>query len=586
MTTARPLAAASHDPGIDQRKASDPSVCAWVNASAGSGKTKVLTDRVMRLLLSGVRPEKILCLTYTRAGAAEMANRITGMLAKWAVCNDPELSEDIDKLQNRPMDKDQLPTARRLFAEVLACPGGLRIRTIHSFCQEILSRFPLEAGLPPHFALIEEQELAVLKTGILNGMLREAADEPGGNLAKSLDALVAAQGETGFAKMLKEATHEIRRLTPAQNALKTMMAKTRSFLSIDETDTPDKICRATIDAIPEATLRPMADWLSNGSTRYSPRGKKMRAFFELPPKNRLEHFDEYCGFFLKDDLTSFADSFIASKDIRTAHPEIDDLHKTEVQRLRSALQQIEAAEIAQTTKCVLYFGLEFSRRLAGRKASRAAVDYDDLILFTENLLRKSGIAPWILYKLDNGLEHILLDESQDTSLAQWSIVESLTGEFFSGEGAQPERTRTLFVVGDEKQSIFSFQGADPQAFLSRRDYFLSRARAAQKTFENVSMQTSFRSAARVLEAVDAVFEQEAAQISPSPIAHRAYPNPDGTEKLGRVELWPLIEKPKAEKTSSTDWIPTTTRETEYDPETELTQAIAQKIKGWLTRRET
>jgi ATP-dependent helicase/nuclease subunit A len=150
-------------PSDAQREASDPASSVWVNASAGSGKTSVLTKRVTRLLLAGVAPEKILCLTYTRAGAAEMSNRITKMLGKWAVCEDDELDTDLFALQDYEADMRQRTEARRLFARVLSCPGGLRIRTIHSFCQEVLSRFPIEAGLPPHFTLIDEQEMDVLQ---------------------------------------------------------------------------------------------------------------------------------------------------------------------------------------------------------------------------------------------------------------------------------------------------------------------------------------------------------------------------------------------------------------------------------------
>ena len=232
------------DPDEAQRAASDPAASVWVNASAGAGKTTVLTKRVTRLLLASVRPEKILCLTYTRAGAAEMANRVTETLSKWAVCDDATLEADLDALQHHAPTDWQRKEARRLFARVLSCAGGLRIRTIHSFCQEILSRFPLEAGLPPHFSLIEEQELKVLGNEVLDALLREAEAQPEGELAEALSILIAAQGEAGFAKMLKEVMRARRRLAETVDRVggeKNLIAETRRLLELEPDDTVENL---------------------------------------------------------------------------------------------------------------------------------------------------------------------------------------------------------------------------------------------------------------------------------------------------------------------------------------------------------
>ncbi len=567
---------------VIQRIAANPALSAWVNASAGSGKTKVLTDRVTRLLLSGVRPEKILCLTYTRAGAAEMANRITGILSKWAVCDDKELDNDLDKLRGEALPAQQRSKARRLFAEVLSCPGGLRIRTIHSFCQEILSRFPVEAGLPPYFTLIEEQELDVLKNEVLDDLLREAADHPDEELGQALSALVTAQGEAGFSKMLEESTRAWRKLSKIseqRDAAKKLIAETRRFLNLGPDDTAEKFRRDAMARAPEAKLRQLAKWVAD-ETSYKEERERLFDVLAAPKDKWASKFDVYRLIFLtKENVQRKA---IVGKKVGGAHPEIDEMCASETARLRSALERIEAAEIADATQHVLFFGLAFSKKLAERKAARAALDYDDLIQFTENLLRQKGIAPWILYKLDKGLDHILLDEAQDTSLAQWNILGFLLEEFYAGEGARTNKDRTLFVVGDEKQSIFSFQNADPEAFHSRRDLFAQRFAEAGKEFKPLSMQTSFRSAPAVLKAVDAVFESEVAchGVSQEPVIHSSFPNDDGTLKEGRVEVWDVLKNDE-EEAKGEGWLLSTEYEEESDPQADLAEKIALKIKEML-----
>ncbi|MDE2029846.1 MAG: UvrD-helicase domain-containing protein, partial [Alphaproteobacteria bacterium] len=452
MTAARrKTATASPTPRDNQLRASNPGDSVWVNASAGSGKTTVLTKRVTRLLLAGVRPEKILCLTYTRAGAAEMAARITKQFGEWVGCDDAALDEDLFGLQDREASLPERAQARRLFAQLLACPGGLRIRTIHSFCQEILSRFPLEAGLQPHFALIEEQELETLKNEIIGDLLRDAAAEPGGDLVRALAVLVETQGEHGFDKMLQSALRECGRLAADVDEL---MARLRGFLGLEPGDTADGFRRAAMARLPEEDLRQMAAALAKGSAAYQARGAMLAEILATPPERRAARFEDYCGTFLTKQNEPFAAKTVATKEMRAGFPGIDDIAGREAARLLSVLERIEAADIARVTESVLTFGAALSERLAAAKSARAALDYDDLILYAERLLRRDTINPWIAYKLDQGIDHILVDEAQDTSRAQWNIVQALTSDFFAGQGARGDENRTLFVVGDEKQSIF------------------------------------------------------------------------------------------------------------------------------------
>ena len=567
------------DPNRDQRAASDPKDSVWVNASAGSGKTKVLTERVMRLLLSGVKPEKILCLTYTRAGAAEMANRITSTLGKWAACGDAELDADLDRLQNTPPPKGQRIEARRLLARVLSCPGGLRIRTIHSFCQEILSRFPIEAGIPPHFALIDAQEIEILSEEILDDLLREADRAPNSDIAKALRHLIQSQNENKFRDMLREIMSL--RASFARTDAARMIAGTRQFLQLEPGDTVETIRAAILKRMPESDLQPIAAIWAKGSARYKSRGDFLIKFLAASASERLTLFESYLRCFLTQKNEPLSSSFVASKEVREKCPQIDEVCQKEALYLISSLERIEAAQIAEMTEHLWKFGCVFATRLAARKAARAAVDYDDLILLTENLLRRDGIAPWILYKLDRGIDHILVDEAQDTSRAQWNIVEALTEEFYAGAGAQTHKSRTLFVVGDEKQSIFSFQNADPEAFHALRDQFSRRFTGAAKSFKKIPLRTSFRSAPAILHAVDTIFASDLARqgVSEETVQHHAF----DAGKAGRVEVWPLVGDDEKEEQQS-NWTLPTRYEEDRDPQVELAQEIAGKIKTWIDRR--
>jgi ATP-dependent helicase/nuclease subunit A len=187
---------------LAQKLASDPLVSAWVGASAGSGKTKVLTDRVLALLLAGSEPERILCLTFTKAAAAEMAIRLGKTLSDWVVLDDSDLRADIEKLTGAEADAAVLERARQLFARVLDAPGGLRIETIHAFCQSLLRRFPLEAGIPPHFQVMEERSAAEAMEQARSHVLDRARDSRSKALRQSLDRVTQLTDADGFAQLL------------------------------------------------------------------------------------------------------------------------------------------------------------------------------------------------------------------------------------------------------------------------------------------------------------------------------------------------------------------------------------------------
>ena len=195
------------DPNAVQRLASDPTVSAWAMASAGTGKTKVLTDRVLRLMLSGTRPEQILCLTFTRAAASVMTNRIRDELADWATCDDKALHAKLSALTGENPDAQTMARARQMCAEFLDAPGGMRIQTIHSFSQSLLKRFPIESGVPPYFDVMDDQTASELLREAQANVLEEAHKNPGSPLAHAISLITPEVNEDDFMGLISELTY-------------------------------------------------------------------------------------------------------------------------------------------------------------------------------------------------------------------------------------------------------------------------------------------------------------------------------------------------------------------------------------------
>lgn len=573
------------DPTAQQRAASDPLSSVWVNASAGSGKTTILTNRVTRLLLSGVKPEKILCLTFTRAAAAEMAIRINEKLSHWAVCSDNELSANLGDLQGRTPTVKEMTQARRLFAEAIACPGGMRIRTLHAFGQEVLRRFPVESGLAPHFTVIEENDARTMQEDCLDDLLRDAATDSESALAQGIVCLINRLGEQAFRSAARNVLREKMRLDQAlahHGSLRMLTQHLHAKLNLEPDDTEQSIINSAFGAsvFDENKMRETAKKLLQGKTTAQKRGATILEWLEYEPRKRTAHFKDYVGCFLKADGHTYKD--YADKDLRARHPDLETILLREATRLQSLNERLDAVDIASTTTAILLFSQALIARYSARKKAQAALDYDDLVHETLKLLKRPGIAPWVLHKLDDGLDHLLVDEAQDTSRAQWEVVEVLAEEFFAGKTARDDN-RTLFVVGDEKQSIYSFQNADPEAFAAMRVFFENKIRKAEKKWQEIPLCVSFRSAPVVLRAVDAIFSHDLAAngVSADIIRHEAFKR---DQLFGRVELWPLIPKSESKK-DETRWELPIGYEDEHDPQAVLATQIANIIQGWLINNE-
>ena len=552
---------------LAQIAAADPAKNTWLSANAGSGKTRVLTDRVARLLLNGVQPQHILCLTYTKAAASEMQNRLFKRLGSWAMKPDDALRRDLLDLGEEALDADRLARARQLFARAIETPGGLRIQTIHSFCATLLRRFPLEAGVAPAFTELDDRAAKLLRGSIVE----EMADTLAPGVIRQLTEVYTSEDFTNLIEQIARHRGQFAKPLDRVGAL-------RLFGLPDDFSASDLIALA----FPGGE----ADWLESvirvleaGSTNDQKAARKLRAVnlvnANLTDLERLESVLLF-GENTKDEARRFTAKIgdFPTKATRTllsnTMPRLDDLmSRVEVTRPRRL-----ALKAAEKTAALHAFAAVFLPLYEARKSARGLLDFDDLITKARGLLTDPSLAAWVLFRLDGGIDHILVDEAQDTSPDQWQVIESLADELTSGLGAQT-RPRTLFVVGDKKQSIYSFQGADVAAFDQKRDLFRTRLAGGDNGLAERALHHSFRSSPAILRLVDQTFNgplQSAVGGEASHIAfHETMP--------GRVDLWPPIEK--AEKAEPGEWFDPVDLPGAEDPSVLLAHVIARQIREMI-----
>ena len=564
-----------------QRRASHPLTSVWVSANAGSGKTHALTTRVARLLLAGTQPQRVLCLTFTKAAAAEMAGRLYKRLGGWATMADGELAAAIEEIEGRKPDAKMLDDARKLFARAIETPGGLKIQTIHAFCERLLGRFPLEAGVPPQFEILDERSSEELMDEVRDTVLRHAGAEPDTPLGRALAHIVSRVDELAFGKLLKEVTGQrgnFARMLDRFGGLDGICRAVRVALSVEPGVSTGNLV-AEIVSLPEAAMRHAAEVLSGGSKTDTERAGLLHGFL-ADEARRAERVDDYIAIFLTKEMTPR--KTLMTKKLAEQNASAASALEEEQVRIAALLARIRAIRVAEATEAIMTIAIAILDAFEEAKRARALLDYDDLIAKTRALLTTSSMAPWVLYKLDGGIDHILVDEAQDTSPEQWDVVARIADEFMSGAGAR-DVARTIFAVGDEKQSIFSFQGADPARFDEMKRYFEKRMKAAELPWDYVPLTRSFRSVPEVLRAVDRVFELEVArngltasgELDPH-IAHRDL-------DAGLVEIWGLEEPEEGEEASP--WDAPLDYMTGEAPMSRLAARIASTIDGWLKTGE-
>jgi ATP-dependent helicase/nuclease subunit A len=518
-----------------QNIAADPRASSFLTANAGSGKTSTLVNRVARLLLNGAKPERILCVTYTKAAAAEMQSRLFERLGGWAIAPDEELARDLASIDEAVHD---LPRARALFAKALETPGGLKIQTIHGFCEKLLRRFPLEAGLSPAFQVLDD---------LIGGELAETASAGLLTLdAPSLTEVMAARDRlirklkvSGFERLLAQFIHQHDDIAEAFAALEARGDWATTLfrsLGLDGICTSIECLEVYEARLEWEIIRDLAAVLSTGTTRTNQEaGQAFLALYEGYQAGKGLDFELLkTVFFTK---TGSPRKSVYTKETPVGDSILLDRMAIDVAAL---VEQLKAAEIAENTLDALRLFAVFSAIYQTQKKAEGALDFQDLINRTKALLSDHLMSVWVLFKLDGGLEHILVDEAQDTSGDQWAIVKALSAEFFSGAG-QTGVLRTVFAVGDEKQSIYGFQGAQPDIFLKEGQYFDAVITEARQKFVAPDLVESWRTLPEILGFVDAVFPapdlSHALNFTGNVVVHKA----QRKSQQGLVELWPLVQ---------------------------------------------
>ena len=577
-----------------QGRASKPEVSSWVGASAGTGKTHVLTRRVLRLLLNGAAPARILCLTFTKAAAAEMIDRIAARLGRWALMDNAALRRDLKEITGRAPVAAETARARTLFATCLDVPGGMRIQTIHAFCQALLKRFPLEAGVPPHFRVIEEGDQRALLNGVRDRVLADAPRRnvgPGrGPYSGDLALLTPLGGPDDLTALLGEFLGERGRL---RDLLKDEAAVSGAVRRLcDEAGFDTGASQAALDAeacaegrFDRAALTRAAAALESGSATDTGNAEEIAGWLAAGDTARVDRLDGYASTFLTRERQPRAR--LATKGAVGAMPDLLDVMGQEAARLAALYDRKKALAVVQRSAALARLGAAVHQGYEAEKRRRAVLDFDDLILKAEDLLTRKAATEWVLYKLDGGIDHILVDEAQDTSPQQWRLVEAIAQEFFAGAGVEaapaddglPRPPRTVFAVGDIKQSIFSFQGADPVVFDRVREDFQDRVRAAGEEWSPVDLDVSFRSVQQVLDAVDSSFAEGPAGDGVvgegAALRHTAWRQGQG----GMVELWPVIAPD--EPVEPEVWTPPEIDAEAASTTGELADRIARRVRAWL-----
>lgn len=567
------------NPLVPQTQASDPHISAWVTANAGSGKTKVLIDRVARLLLGtggkAPDPSRILCLTYTRAAAANMQNKLFEQLGGWALMEENALRGALEALQEPGTKLDSgidLNNARRLFAQALETPGGLKIQTIHAFCESLLRRFPLEAGVSPHFNLMDEQEAQAILAEALDRVFVKARERTEPELTTATDYVIRRAQESGIHALVAE-------IVAKRDAFRGDAADTidavYAVLEVEAGQTQTSAVESFFSKTDADDIRAMALNFAKGGSHET---KSAAILLPAMQSASKAQWLDALNFALLTKGNPRSTSRFPTKAVKAIDPDIVDTVERFQARLVELNARLRTIKSAEDSRNLVPFAKAIIDEVDTLKHLRDALDFGDLIRLAGDLLQNSEASAWVRYKLDGGVDHILVDEAQDTSPEQWRVVSAIAEEFFAGDGANPEN-RTLFVVGDEKQSIFSFQGAAPDALDKVRTRFRALLADPQDPLREPQLRHSFRSAPAVLAVVDEVFKNPAALDglnatgdAPTHIAFRDH-------APGRVEFWPPISV--IEEDDPPDWWEPVNKLPADAPQLRLARGIVDQIETWL-----
>jgi ATP-dependent helicase/nuclease subunit A len=551
-----------------QQEASNPKNSAWVFASAGSGKTKILTDRVLRLLLEDVSPGKILCLTFTKVAAAEMQQRINAELSEWILCSDEKLTEKLANMIGRNPTTLELKKSRTLFVKILDDESKIKAQTIHSFCQSLIKICPFEAGVSPAFEIIEKEREGLFLQQAKKEVLKKALKNTElGNLIKKINTQLNEESFSQLIGKMLGFKEQINLLKQDFFGIENLIDEIFKAFSLSKSQTESEIFLEFLTKLDHAKASKALPKLESGTSKINIEvASKIKKFISQPT---LAGFENYKSAFFTEKNDARKIHGAAAQD----HEVVGFLEESR-EIILNFSDEINSLKIAQNTAALLKIVDAILANYSLLKKQNALLDYNDLIVETNRMLSNPDYMDWVKLKMDGSFDHILIDESQDTNHQQWNIIKALSEDFFSGESAS-NKSRSIFIVGDEKQSIYGFQGADPNI---SRDIFGFFKNRLGDNLKKIELNNSFRSAKKILQAVDEVFadEKRSAAISKiSPFStHKAI-----RETVGKVEIWPQLQKPKAEKKEKNyEWQIDFEKEKTPSEAEILAEIIARKIK--------
>jgi ATP-dependent helicase/nuclease subunit A len=561
-----------------QVRASNPAASAFVSANAGSGKTHVLVQRVIRLLLDGVPPEKILCITFTKAAAANMAERVFTTLGHWVTLDDTTLDAAIRDAGIARPDAKLRMRARELFACALETPGGLKVQTIHALCTRLLQQFPFEANVPARFAVLDERDQAEMMERANLKVLLDASRDPQSAAGRALDIAMSSAADVTFKDVVREAClsrDHFMAWTDNAGSADAAITQVSAALGVDPDERLDDVEREIVDGpyLPRSQWESLATILDTGSKSDADQAARLR---EALAFSGGEQVDAYLNVFLTEALTPRKS--VVTKRFCDNNPAIGRLFESEADRIGPLLEKRRALTIRDRTRALLIIATAVAANYRREKQERGLLDYDDLIDKTLAMLDRIS-SGWVHFKLDRGVDHVLIDEAQDTSPRQWDIVAHIISEFTTGEGARDGVKRTIFAVGDEKQSIFSFQGAAPREFDLQGRALERKFTEARLQFERLAFKHSFRSGTAILQSVDHVFRDQT--IYRSIHAENAYPLHEALPDAGPslIDLWALeLPDPRQDIEG---WRAPFDAVSETSPEVRLARRIQAEIKALI-----
>ena len=547
--------------------ASDPENSVFVSASAGTGKTKVLTDRFLRLMLSGVKPTNILCITFTKAAANEMLERIKKRLQKWTLIDDNTLEEDLYILIKSTVTKEHITIAKSLYNTFLYDIERIKITTIHAFCMMVLKKFP-ETYSEKHeiITTFKQQVLFDRVSKKIFSAQNEAI------IQDSIDLLGKHFEHNSIIERIKSVIYSktnffnyLEQFDSIVSLIKDIYLEHNALFGQCYT----QLLKSFIQKI--NLKKDSVDCILNANEKI---GFKLCHWLNKDEPFKISNFLEYIHIFLKEDGNR--KTRLVKKAFTEARPSIYKMLLEEQDNVYNFFIQYKNQLTAQINQSFIILINYFLTIYSKYKTNQKYLEYDDIILNTIELLNNSENAQSVLYDIDITIDHILIDEAQDTNQLQWRLIQAVSNDFFSGNST--EKQKTIFIVGDYKQSIYGFQGATPSIFENIKTQYKQQVLNSGNNWQEIDMQTSFRTTQPVLDLVNQTFSKKKDSLlkglaqTPFNIEHKAFRAGDGY-----ATNLPITKRNK-DKKNNTKWAIPKTDQSSQCIESETAIGIINKVE--------